>query len=116
FCDPILRCQHVPVRDGSSCADGDACDGDETCRLGQCTGGAAPTCDDGNPCTVDRCSAGTGCEHQTAADGTSCEDGDACNGSERCDAGTCTRGPAPVCNDGNACTADSCDPATGCHA
>ncbi len=44
-----------------------------------------------------------------------CADGDLCNGIERCAAGTCTPPSAPLaCDDGDACTADTCDPAAGC--
>src|SRR5262245_14228898 len=45
------------------------------------------SCDDGDPCTVDRCDEATGqCIH-----------------------------PAVVCDDVNPCTSDSCDPQTGCR-
>jgi alpha-tubulin suppressor-like RCC1 family protein len=49
-------------------------------------------------------------------DGISCGDDDnnQCNGDEMCQAGICSAGAAPTCNDGDSCTADSCVPATGC--
>src|SRR5256886_8307355 len=34
---------------------------------------------------------------------------------ETCQAGVCTGGTPLGCNDNNACTTDSCDPATGCR-
>jgi hypothetical protein len=37
-----------------------------------------------------------------------------CNGAETCQAGSCTAGTPLNCNDGNACTTDSCDPLAGC--
>src|SRR5262249_51946526 len=43
-----------------------------------------------------------------------CSDGNRCNGLETCVAGACQAGIPLVCDDGNACTTDSCDPATGC--
>jgi len=47
-------------------------------------------------------------------DGTPCDDLDACTLGDACSLGVC-RGPAATdCSDGNACTADACDPATGC--
>jgi hypothetical protein len=50
----------------------------------------------------------------TAAD---CDDGDACNGAETCDAAqACRPGTALVCDDGNPCTADTCDGVLGCVA
>jgi len=43
-----------------------------------------------------------------------CGDGNACNGTETCSAGVCRTGTALVCNDGNSCTTDSCNPSSGC--
>lgn len=42
-----------------------------------------------------------------------CDDGLYCNGAEACVAGSCEAGSAPNCNDGIACTVDSCNEATG---
>jgi hypothetical protein len=54
-CDPgANRCVNAPVPDGTSCADTDLCDGEETCRQGACVEGRPP-CDDGDPCTDDFC-------------------------------------------------------------
>jgi hypothetical protein len=44
-----------------------------------------------------------------------CDDGDACNGTETCLAGVCQPGTPLVCDDGNACTDDTCDPMLGCQ-
>lgn len=44
-------------------------------------------------------------------DGTSCDDGLWCNGSETCQSGVCQPGTPVVCDDGNPCTADSCNEA-----
>lgn len=38
-----------------------------------------------------------------------CDDGVFCNGAEVCDAGKCMRGPAVTCDDGLACTTDTCN-------
>ena len=44
-----------------------------------------------------------------------CGDGDLCDGIEHCVAGTCVASTAAlVCDDGDPCTNDSCDPAAGC--
>jgi sugar lactone lactonase YvrE len=84
-------CRNTPVPTGTSCGDGNACNGDELCD-------AAAQC---QPGTV-------------AAAGTSCSDSNACNGDETCNgSGTCVPGAAPVVSDGNTCTADACDPAAG---
>jgi subtilisin family serine protease len=71
-------------------------------------------CDDGDPCTADTCDPQGGCTHTTVADGTSCADQDLCNGAETCQGGTCTPGAPLVCDDGDPCTIDGCDPSVGC--
>jgi len=43
-----------------------------------------------------------------------CDDSNACNGIETCSGGTCQAGSPLTCNDGNACTTDTCSPVTGC--
>jgi len=45
-------------------------------------------------------------------EGDPCNDGDPCTDNDVCTAGVCA-GTAKVCDDGNACTVDSCDPGTG---
>jgi RHS repeat-associated protein len=114
-CDSVLGVTHSPVAPGTNCADATVCNGTETCNAtGSCTPGSAPTVDDGNPCTADTCDPATGVTHTPVSAGTSCPDGDACNGSEVCNSsGACTAGTLPVTDDGNPCTADSCDPASG---
>lgn len=47
-----------------------------------------------------------------AAIEVACSDGVFCNGAERLVDGACAAGPAP-CDDGEACTTDACDEATG---
>lgn len=42
------------------------------------------------------------------ADDEDCDDGAFCNGRERCEAGRCTPGETPDCDDGLACTTDTC--------
>jgi hypothetical protein len=84
-------CRNAAVAVGTSCGDGNACNGDELCNAaGQCQPGTLqPT-------------------------GTSCRDGDVCNGDEACDgSGTCVPGAPPAVDDHNACTADACDAEAG---
>jgi subtilisin family serine protease len=111
-----LRKFVVECLSDAECSDGNTCNGGETCNLesGLCTPGTPLECDDGNPCTADSCNLMTGCAHAVIADGAACPDGNVCNGSEICQAGACVAGAAPNCDDGNACTTDSCNPATGC--
>lgn len=113
-CDARTGITHTPVANGTSCSDGNVCNGAESCGSGFCQPGTPLQVDDGNPCTVDSCDAVLGVRHVLVAAGTSCSDGNACNGLEVCSAsGTCTAGIPPAIDDGNPCTADSCDPALG---
>ena len=68
-------------------------------------------CGDSNVCTDDVCTAGV-CSNPPV-DGTSCSDGDACTTGDTCSAGLCVGGAPPNCDDGNVCTENSCNPATG---
>ncbi|MBK8997394.1 MAG: hypothetical protein IPM35_16825 [Myxococcales bacterium] len=106
---------HDPLPAGTSCSNGNACDGVELCDgAGTCQPGTPPDLDDGNACTTDACSPSGGVTHAPVAAGTACGDGNACNGDETCDAsGTCQNGTPPDLDDGDACTADSCDPQAG---
>src|SRR6185369_13153434 len=94
-CSATLGCVAIGCTSAADCADGNACNGAETCAPGTpgadpttgCVPGAAPDCDDHVACTTDTCNMGTGCAHAT---------NDA------------------MCSDGFACTTDTCS-ATGCH-
>ncbi len=113
-CDPDDgTCGLAPANEGYLCEDGDPCTLGEACAAGVCDGGVEPNCNDGNPCTDDSCEPGVGCVH--APNAMSCNDGDVCTTQDQCDGGQCAGGPALVCNDGNPCTGDSCDPVTGCQ-
>ncbi len=85
-------------------------------------GGAPPACasdaacDDGNPCTDDRCTP-TGCVGYRVAPGTACGAGTECQAPPACSAaGTCVAAAKDdaKCDDGSSCTLDSCG-AKGCH-
>lgn len=103
-------CKSAPS--AGSCSDGNACTTGDSCAAGTCKAGAAKSCSDGNPCTSDSCVVVDGSCANLAASG-SCDDGSACSIADTCQLGACTAGLAKVCNDGDACTSDSCDPATG---
>jgi hypothetical protein len=63
-CDKTLsRCRNTP--DDSLCQDDSFCNGKERCVLRRgCAPGPVVTCQDDNPCTIDRCIEATkGCEH-----------------------------------------------------
>jgi hypothetical protein len=76
-------------------------------------------CGDGNPCTVDTCLRRAGqtigeCRSTPAADGTVCDDANVCTEQDACSAGSCV-GRRQSCDDGTACTVDTCDPQVGCR-
>jgi sugar lactone lactonase YvrE len=80
-------CTQLPLS-GSGCEDGDAyCTVNDVCTAGTCSG-LATNCDDGNPCTIDTCSAGVGCVH--ASSGAPCDDGDPCTVGETCIGAVCS--------------------------
>ena len=103
-------CQGQP--DGAPCEDGSLCTEGDTCMGGACQGGAAPSCDDQNPCTEDACEAQVGCVHDFNTE--PCEDGNLCNGPDVCAFGLCVPGPKIYCYDGDPCTDDACVPDVGC--
>jgi hypothetical protein len=102
----------APVADGTPCQDGDACTVSDTCQGGVCVPGAALACDDANPCTTDGCDPAWGCVHGWTTD--PCDDGSACTAKDLCAFGVCAGLLALVCNDGDPCTDNACDPASGC--
>ncbi|MDI7267539.1 MAG: putative metal-binding motif-containing protein [Myxococcota bacterium] len=84
---------------------GDGADADAGCA-------SDADCDDLIDCTVDRCESDGTCSH--TADDALCDDGNPCNGAETCNTALgCLPGAPPACDDGIACTDDSCDPLTG---
>jgi cysteine-rich repeat protein len=95
----------VPCADSIDCDPLRAC-GTSACIAGACTPVAAPSCNDGNACTVDTCDPAVGCVSAAVA----CQDTTACDGTLACDpaSGQCVNGPAPNCDDGDRCTDDSC--------
>ena len=70
-------------------------------------------CDDGNPCTEDKCKKATNkCSNEPLPSLAKCDDGDPCTTGDHCAGGGC-EGTQKSCHDGNACTADSCKKADG---
>jgi hypothetical protein len=112
-CDEATaQCVNTP--NDSFCDDGKYCTGIETCdpNLG-CQAGTPPNCDDGVACTNDKCDELTESCINTPSNAL-CDDGNPCNGLETCDPTLgCQAGTPPACNDGLACTIDTCDPDTG---
>ncbi|MSP91374.1 MAG: hypothetical protein EXR79_06170 [Myxococcales bacterium] len=81
--------EKVPCSDGNACTVGDAC-----VTGGKCSGGAAPVCADGNPCTQDSCDPATGCQNVPwpASAAIPCNDDNVCTFGDQCSAGACVPG------------------------
>ncbi|MFQ5414815.1 MAG: M12 family metallo-peptidase, partial [Phycisphaerae bacterium] len=106
-------CTHPNAPNGTPCNDGLFCTVGDACTGGAC-GGQPRNCADGVACTADTCNEGNDTCLHVPDDGV-CDNGDVCDGVETCNAGTgCVGGTPLVCDDGNPCTQDLCDPATGC--
>ncbi|MBW1873587.1 MAG: hypothetical protein JRJ19_16085, partial [Deltaproteobacteria bacterium] len=93
--------------------DGSACIGSDDCDSTYCVDSVccATACDDA--CRVCNLPGALG-TCSIASDSTPCPDADLCNGEETCQSGACQAGTQLACDDGNVCTADSCEPASGC--
>ena len=110
-CEPKTgKC--LNANNATPCDDGSACTVADACKAGKCQGGAAKVCNDQNPCTDDACDAVKGCSQ--ANNTAVCQDGSACTVGDACKDAKCAPGAAPVCDDKNACTDDSCDAKVGC--
>ncbi|TNF26106.1 MAG: hypothetical protein EP329_21800 [Deltaproteobacteria bacterium] len=113
-CDPTQDASGwTVVADGGSCDDHDLCTDGSRCFGGACIGDAVVSCDDGEACTVDSCTAALGCVHEHL-NGDVCDDGLRCTGEDRCERGTCVGAPES-CDDGNPCTVDVCTEDGGCQ-
>ena len=107
-CDGQNGCVHVA--NSQACDDGNACTIGDGCMGGACVG-TKKLCDDGNGCTSDSCDMAKGC---TATNSSAlCSDGDACTTGDTCAGGKCGAGKPVNCDDGDFCTVDACDSATG---
>ncbi len=69
-------------------------------------------CDDGNPCTDDKCNTDGSCTN--TPNNKVCDDGTVCTQVDVCQGGTCKGNNPMNCDDGNPCTDDPCDPTVGC--
>jgi hypothetical protein len=118
----LLPCDCMEDSDCAVLEDGDLCNGTLMCDVVQLPHKCVVdpetvvVCDPvPGPCQAAQCAPETGvCEVVATNPGALCDDQDACTVLESCVAGACTGGVPVNCNDGNACTADGCDPDQGC--
>jgi len=114
-CDPATGCVYTP--NTNSCEDGDFCTVSDTCAGGACIGVPRDCISAADACNLGVCDeALDACVPSPKANSTPCDDGVTCTGPDTCTDGSCT-GPVKIkcctvdsdCDDGNGCTADSCD-------
>jgi hypothetical protein len=118
-CDCQTTADCLELDDGNPCTGTLVCAKDDlpyTCQLDPST---VVHCDPPEGpdafCLTAICDPASGqCKIMPDHDGLACDDGDACTVGETCQEGLCDGGVPANCNDGNLCTDDSCDPATGC--
>jgi len=109
-CQPKTgNCTQLPLS-ATACDDGDKCTTATVCDGGACKGDKVD-CADGQACTKDLCDPMTGCANPPTGP-LPCDDKDACTAKDTCAVGLC-KGATVDCDDGNGCTADSCDPSAG---
>ena len=105
----------IYIPNTNPCDDENECTLGDTCVDGGCGPGAEPLdCDDGDPCSSDLCEAGSGCYYELNS--APCTDGSVCTQLDTCVQGDCVGADPMVCDDGNDCTLDACDPELGCVA
>ncbi|MCO6435780.1 MAG: hypothetical protein J5J06_01680 [Phycisphaerae bacterium] len=110
---PVVLDLELPISGGclnnQDCSNGVFCDGEEICNAGVCGPGTPVDCTDAIPCTADSCNESLDqCDH--TPNDFACDDFQFCNGSEVCDPlQGCIAGQPETCDDGVACTVDSCD-------
>lgn len=110
LCHPTDGCTHTP--NAAGCNDGDDCTVGDACSAGECQPGVVLNCNDDNACTDDSCKSAIGCVYE--ANAAACSDYNPCTTGDHCSAGKCAVSGSLDCNDGNACTDDSCSPEVGC--
>ena len=110
ICNATADCEFIP--NSQPCDDENACTNEDTCSDGTCVGSGSPDCDDGDICTTNTCDPAVGCalDYNT----NPCNDENPCTLTDACVDGTCLGSGDLDCDDGDHCTADSCDPVEGC--
>jgi len=112
-CDAAKGCTATDA-DGDNCDDDNPCSIGDTCKAGSCVSGKAKACTSTDACLTAKCDLKNGkCKYTDKPSGSACDDGSSCTTGDACKAGTCI-GKAKSCDDGNACTDDACEAAKGC--
>lgn len=114
-CDTVTgSCTKPAKQNGVACNDGNPCSLGDVCTAGVCTPSSQVTCSATDSChSAGACDTKTGlCSNPARADGSACNDGLTCTAPDVCTAGVCG-GTKVKCDDGIACTTDSCSEKLG---
>lgn len=104
---------HVPLMEGQ-CDDGDECTLDDHCFLGSCIGGGPVVCELPLCAGSVECVTGVGCVPAWLPAGAVCSGQAGCGTNFVCTVEhTCEPSVGKSCDDGDACTLDTCDESTG---
>ena len=104
--------EHIALS-GGQCDDGNECTIDDFCHLSTCTGGPLIECVKPGCASSVSCVQGEGCVPVWMPGGSPCNDNRACTEGDICNANhSCVGTSDALCDDGNPCTADSCDTLT----
>ena len=117
LCDPYTGCRHFLSSPPGNCDDGNVCTFDFCGPTGHCqhSGSSGTSCDTNgaSDCKIMQCERGDCVLALFVPAGSPCDDNNICTTGDVCaDFGRCSGTPIN-CDDGDRCTIDSCDPATG---
>src|SRR5437773_2089043 len=117
LCDPYTGCRHFLSSPPGNCDDGNVCTFDFCGPTGHCqhSGNSGTSCDTNgaSDCKIMQCERGDCVLALFVPAGAPCDDNNICTPGDVCaDFGRCSGTPIN-CDDGDRCTIDSCDPATG---
>ncbi len=112
-CDPETGlCEERELPNETPCGLDDRCVVGAACINGQCVGGTARDCDDGNPCTNTDCYPDEGCVAYFTGP-IVCDNNNPCTENDRCRLGVCEPGEPVDCDDGDPCTTGYCNAKEG---
>jgi hypothetical protein len=115
-CEPATgACVLMAELDGSACEDGNACSVEDACSGGVCLQGLMKDCTGASDdCNVGLCLPTDGtCIGYPTNEGGDCAGADLCAIEAVCAQGACLTSAEKDCDDGEVCTGDVCDPASG---
>jgi hypothetical protein len=107
-------CSKPNKQNGVKCSDANPCTLGDACQNGACAPASQVVCSASDSChSAGSCDIKTGsCSNPAKADGSVCSDGLTCTSPDTCTAAKCG-GAAVKCDDGVACTVDSCSEQLG---